>query len=196
MLPCPNIVEAWYALYTKPNSERRVAHVLTARGFTAFLPLLAALPSERAVPLFPSYLFLRCDLATTGVSAVEWVPGLCRVLCFGGEPAVVPNQAIEMIRAELCRIEEAGGLPRHLFKPGDEVIVEEGPLAGLRGVFQGPLGPAERVHILLRFLGQANRAEVPVSMLRPAGEEYERTARCRGTRGKGRRIHYAGPLSL
>lgn len=186
-------MEAWYALYTKPHSELRVAHVLTARGFTAFLPLLAARPDARAVPLFPSYLFVRCDLATTGISALEWIPGLCRVLSFGDKPAVVPNQAIEMIRAELHRIEQEGGMARHPFRPGDEVIVEDGPLAGLRGVFQGPVGPAERVHILLRFLGQANRAEVPVSMLRPAGVEYDRTWRRRGTRGKGRRIHHAGP---
>ena len=186
-------MEAWYALYTKPHSEHRVAYALAARGFTAFLPLLAARPTERAVALFPSYLFVHCDLETTGISALEWLPGLCRVLSFEGKPAVVPDQAIEMIRAELRRIEEAGGLPRHPFKPGDEVIVEKGPLAGLRGVFQGPVGPAERVNILLHFLGQANRAEVPVGMLRLSGEEHERTTRRRGTRGRGRRIHYADP---
>ena len=188
-------MEAWYALYTKPNSELRVAQTLTSRGFTAFLPLLDARAAERSTPLFPSYLFVQCDLATTGISAMEWVPGLCSVLSFDGRPAVVPDQAIEMIQAELHRIEEEGGLPRHPFKPGDEVIVEEGPLAGLCGVFQGPVGPAERVHILLRFLGQANRAEVPVTMLRPACGDYDRTWFRRGTRGRRRRIRYAGPLS-
>ena len=187
-------MEAWYALYTKPNSEHRVAHALTTRGFTAFLPLLVARSAERAVPLFPSYLFVRCDITITGISALEWVPGLYRVLSFDGKPAVVPDQAIELIRAELRRIDEEGGLALHPFKPGDEVIVEEGPLAGLRGVFQGPVGPAERVYILLRFLGQANRAEVPVEMLRPANGDYDRTWRRRGTRGRGRHIHYVGPL--
>jgi transcriptional antiterminator RfaH len=186
-------MEAWYALHTKPNSEHRVAHALTTRGFTAFLPLLAVRPAERAVPLFPSYLFVQCDLGITGISALEWVPGLLRVLGFDGKPAVVPNQAIEMIRAELRRIDENGGLPGHAFKLGDEVIVEEGPLAGLRGVFQGPAGATERVHILLHFLGQANRAVVPVSMLRPAHGDVEPPWRRRGTRGGGRRIHYAGP---
>ncbi len=187
-------MEAWYALYTKPNSELRVAQALSTRGFTAFLPLLNARPSGSAVPLFPSYLFVHFNFAANGISALEWIPGLCRVLSFDGEPAIIPNQAIEMIRAELRRIEEEGGLPGHPFKPGDEVIVEEGPLAGLRGVFQGPVGPAERVHILLRFLGQVNRAQVPVTMLRPAVGEYDRTGWRRGTRGRGRRIHYARPL--
>jgi transcriptional antiterminator RfaH len=185
-------MEAWYALYTKPHSELRVAHALTTRGFTAFLPLLTARPAERLVPLFPSYLFVHCDLAETGISALEWIPGLCHVLGFEGKPAVVPDKAIEMIRSELRRIEEEGGLPCHPFKPGDEVVVEEGPLAGLCGIFQGPVGPTERVHILLRFLGQANRTEVPVSMLRLASEECDRTWRRRGTRGGGRRVRCAG----
>jgi transcription antitermination factor NusG len=169
-----------------------VAHALTTRGFTAFLPLLTARPAERLVPLFPSYLFVHCDLAETGISALEWIPGLCHVLGFEGKPAVVPDKAIEMIRSELRRIEEEGGLPCHPFKPGDEVVVEEGPLAGLCGIFQGPVGPTERVHILLRFLGQANRTEVPVSMLRLASEECDRTWRRRGTRGGGRRVRCAG----
>ena len=185
-------MEAWYALYTKPHSELRVAHALTTRGFAAFLPLMPACPAGRFTPLFPSYLFVRCDLAKTGISALEWLPGLGRVLSFEGKPAVVPDMAIDLIRDELRRLEEEGGVPRHRFKPGDEVVVEEGPLAGLRGIFQGPVGPVERVHILLRFMGQANRTEVPASMLRLASDDYDRAWRRRGTRGGGRRVHYTG----
>ena len=74
--------------------------------------------------------------------------------------------------------------------PGDTVVIDSGPLAGLRGVFQGPLGPAERVHILVRFLGETNRAEVPVETLRKAGDEGFGPRRRRSTRGRGRRINY------
>jgi transcription antitermination factor NusG len=100
----------------------------------------------------------------------------------------VPEAAITLIREQVAQFEAAGGLPAHTFKPGDDVVVEEGPLAGLRGVFQGPPGPAERVYILLHFLGQANRTEVPVAMLQHAPEEGG--AGRRGTRGRGRRIRY------
>ncbi|PKO22686.1 MAG: hypothetical protein CVU38_07990 [Chloroflexi bacterium HGW-Chloroflexi-1] len=93
----------------------------------------------------------------------------------------------------LRKIEAQGGLPTHHFKPGDEVIIEEGPLAGLSGIFQGPLGPAERVRILVDFLGQASRIEVPVAALRAATEEESRRRR-RGTRGHGRRIRYRDAL--
>jgi transcriptional antiterminator RfaH len=189
-------MEAWYALYTKPHSELRVAHALTTRGLASFVPLVTDCSTRRVLPFFPSYLFVRCDLSQTGISALEWIPGLCRVLSVEGKPAVVPDQAVAMIRDELLRIEEAGGLPPHSFKPGDEVLVEDGPLAGLRGVFQGPVGPTERVRILLHFLGQSNRAEVPMRMLRPAYAGDDRVWRRRGTRGRGRHIRNAGSPPL
>jgi transcriptional antiterminator RfaH len=184
-------MNAWYALYTKPNSEVKVARTLKVRGFEAYLPLLPSKPGERIEPLFPTYLFVQCDLETLGIASLQWIPGLRRIVGFAGRPAVVPDAAIKLMETELRRIEEQGGLPTHSFKPGDEVVIEEGPLAGLRGVFQGPLGPAERVHILIDFLGQSNKAEVEVAALRPAAEVEERERlRRRGTRGHGRRISY------
>jgi transcriptional antiterminator RfaH len=182
------IMEAWYALYTKPHCEARVARALVASGFSVFLPLLPARLYRPAQPLFPTYLFVRCDPVSVGSPSLQWIPGLRRILSLNGRPAVVPDRAIECIRAGLHEIEAAGGLPRHPFKPGDEVVVEEGPLTGLRGVFQGPVGPSERVHILLRFLGQANRAEVPAHMLRAVPDQSTAQARRRGTRGGGRHV--------
>jgi transcriptional antiterminator RfaH len=183
-------VEYWYGLHTKPNAEALVARTLMARGLHAFLPLLPSRPGERLRPLFPAYLFVRCDLTAVGIENLQWIPGLRRILSFGGRPAVVPDAAIALIERSLAEIEAAGGLPQHPFKPGDTVVIDQGPLAGLRGVFQGPVGPAERVRILVRFLGETNRAEVPVEALRRAGDEGLAPRR-RGTRGRGRQIHYA-----
>lgn len=183
-------MEAWYTLYTKPNAEAQVARTLMARAFNVFLPLLPARQAERLQPLFPCYLFVRCDLAEVGIDNLQWIPGLRRILYFDGRPAVVPDAAIGLIQAGLQQIEAAGGLPSHHFKPGDVVVIDEGPLAGLRGVFQGPVGPAERVRILIRFLGETNRAEVPVAALRAVDADVAGRARRRGTRGRGRRIRY------
>jgi len=182
------LMKAWYALHTKPNTELRVERVLLARGLRAFLPMLPRTSGRSARPLFPSYLFVQCDLDTVGSDQLRWIPGLRSVLTLDGRPAVVPDSAIKLICDELARVQEAGGLPAHRFRPGDEVIIEDGPLAGLRGIFQGPVGPAQRVHILLRFLGQANRAEVPVEALRPAPQEGGARQMRRGTRGRGRRV--------
>jgi transcriptional antiterminator RfaH len=186
------IMENWYTLYTKPNAEAQVARTLKARGLTVLLPLLPSRPGERLRPLFPAYLFVRCDLTVIGIENLQWIPGLRRILSFEGRPAVVPDAAIALIERGLAEIEAAGGLPQHAFKPGDVVVIDQGPLAGLRGIFQGPIGPAERVRILVRFLGETNRAEVPVEALRRAGEEGLGQVRRRGTRGHGRQIRYEG----
>ncbi len=183
----------WYALNTKPRSEARVANALMARNYEIFLPLLPTAASEPLQPLFPSYLFVHCDLEVVSVASLQWIPGLRRIVSFDGRPAIVPDQAIALIRSQLRQIEAQGGLPTHNFKPGDEVVIDEGPLAGLRGIFQGPLGPAERVHILIRFLGEVNRAEVPVAALRRAPEKPEPLQRRRGTRGHMRRVNDRPP---
>lgn len=184
-------MEAWYALYTKPNAEAQVARALETRGFRFFLPLLPPRKaSTRPQPLFPSYLFVRCDLSEIVVDQLEFLPGLRHVVGFSGKPAVVPDEAIDLMASELDEIEAAGGLVKHQFKPGDTVVIDSGPLAGLRGVFQGPLGPAERVRILVRFLGETNRAEVPLEAIRKASDDEGLSRRRRGTRGRGRRINY------
>lgn len=184
-------MEAWYALYTKPNAEAQVARGLEARGFAFFLPLLPPnKPDGKPQPLFPSYLFVHCDFAIVDVGVLQFLPGLRRIVAFEGKPAVLSDEAVDMMAQELAEIEAAGGLLKHSFKPGDTVVIDSGPLAGLRGVFQGPLGPAERVRILVRFLGETNRAEVPLEALRKADADDPALRRRRGTRGRGRKINY------
>jgi transcriptional antiterminator RfaH len=185
-------MEAWYVINTKPHAELQVNQALSVRGFETYLPMLPPRRDGRPQPLFPAYLFLRCEMETVGVDSLQWVPGLRRIVTFGGRQATVPDDAVTLIRSQLDQIEAQGGLPKHMFKPGDEVVIDGGPLAGLRGVFQGPVGPVERVQILIRFLGQSNRAEVPVDLLRAASPDDQFTRR-RGTRGRGRRIRYAPP---
>ena len=184
-------MNAWYALYTKPNAEAQVARGLDARGFEFFLPLLPPSgPQGRPQPLFPAYLFVRCDLSEVNVDLLQFLPGLRRIVAFAGRPAVISQEAIDMMTQELEEIEASGGVLKHSFKPGDKVVIDSGPLAGLRGVFQGPLGPSERVRILVRFLGETNRAEVPLEAIRKASDDDMAHRRRRGTRGGGRRINY------
>ena len=185
-------METWYALYTKPNAEAQVTRALEARGFRFFLPLLPpSRPEGRPQPLFPSYLFVQCDLSEVVVDSLQFLPGLRHIVSFSGKPAAVDQEAIDLMARELDEIEAAGGLIKHQFKPGDTVVIDSGPLAGLRGVFQGPMGPAERVRILVRFLGETNRAEVPLDAIRKASDDDGLGRRRRGTRGRGRRINYS-----
>jgi transcriptional antiterminator RfaH len=201
-------MEAWYALHTKPRAESRVDHALATRGFNTYLPMLPLAKGGRAEPLFPTYLFICCDLETIDIAQLQWVPGLSHILAFGGKAAVVPEDAILLIRTRLAeaiaRGAAQGELSLHEFQPGEEVVIEAGPLAGMRGIFQGPAGAAERVQILIRFLGEANRAEVPAAALRSVADEGKKAGsgkpaeitgetrpRGRGTRGGGRQIRHS-----
>ena len=183
-------MNAWFALYSKPRCETQVARALALRGIATYLPLCPDRQTGRNLPFFPCYLFAQCDLDSVGISTFNWVPGLRRILSFAGRAAIVPDEAIHLLESGLQQIEAQGGLANHPFKPGDEVIIEAGPLAGLRAIFQGPMGPTERVRILVSFLGEANRAEVPVEILRPLSEADEFRMKRRGTRGTGRRVRY------
>jgi transcriptional antiterminator RfaH len=209
-------MEFWYALHTKPRAEARVDHALTARGFNTYLPMLPQANEGHAEPLFPTYLFVYCDLETIDISQLQWVPGLSHILSFGGKAAVVPEEAIGLVCARLEELSTQGGQDERAgrrFEPGEEVVIETGPLAGMRGIFQGPAGArlsgAARVQILIHFLGEANRAEVTAGALRSAATEDaenkppawgwpaalnppagEAAKRRRFTRGKGRRVNY------
>jgi len=193
---------AWYVLYTKPNAEYRLARHLEERGIPVFFPTLRSPRPRRghtSVPLFPSYLFFQVDMDTFDMRALRWAPGLRYIVKFDNKPAAVPNGVIEYLRRKVEEINAAGGLPTHSFKPGDRVIIRSGPMAGLQAIFTGPMKPAERVNVLLEFLGRLTRAQVPVEYLELADEDeiarilYEtppRRKRRRRTRGKGRVIRY------
>lgn len=186
----------WYVLHTKANAEYCVARHLTQQGVEVFLPTVRTTrprPGYTTVPLFPSYLFAHLNLDYMDVRIILWTPGLRRIVAFDNRPAVVPDTVIEYIRHRVEEIDAYGGLPTHDFKPGDRVFICSGPLAGLEGIFEGPLGPAERVRVLIEFLGRLTTASIPVECLeRLSGNVHGvRRKRPRRTRGKGRRIRTA-----
>jgi transcriptional antiterminator RfaH len=180
----------WYVVHTKARQEQLAAGLLEQR-----LAAVVLLPQVRqrtrgqlrTAPLFPGYLFAALDLAKTEASAVNNTPGVIRLVAFGGVPKPVPGRVIEALQARLAELEAQGGLPQHPFHVGDRVRLKEGPLAGLEAVFVGPMRPAERVRVLLEFLGQEQEALVPVDDLEPA-DGQPTPKRPRRTRGKGRTI--------
>ena len=178
----------WYVVHTKARQELLAASMLEQRlAAVVLLPQVRQRTrgQMRPAPLFPGYLFVELDLEQSEASAVNNTPGVIRLVAFGGVPKPVPGRVIGALQARLAEIEAQGGLPQHPFKEGDRVRLTGGPLAGLEAVFVGPMRPAERVRVLLEFLGQEQEALVPLEDLEPAGGPVKRPRR---TRGKGRVI--------
>jgi transcription elongation factor/antiterminator RfaH len=186
-------MEQWYTLYTKPNAEYQVAASLQKREIQTYLPEIE-LPKDRRgrdrKPFFPCYLFIKADLRVVGLSRVRWTPGLRRIVAFDDWPVPLPDEVISLIQRKLGELNAAGGRPAHVFRPGDTVRITDGPLQSMLAIFEGPTTPAERVRVLLTFLGHARRASVPVTDLEQAPSETEVSVpkRPRRTRGRGRRI--------
>jgi len=175
---------AWYLIYTKPNAEYQVDRQLSGQGLDTYLPTVRSARPRRGhttEPLFPCYLFVRADWTTTPLSLLRWTPGVRRVVSFDGRPAVVPDRVIAYIRQRIAALNAAGGFGPGRLHPGDTVRIVEGPLAGMEAVFEKSLSAGERARVLIAFIGQMNRAEVPTRAL-------QKVKRPRRTRGHGRRI--------
>src|SRR5271165_4662106 len=88
----------WFAAYTSANHEKRAAAEISRRGVESFLPLYRAVRrwSDRRVqlemPLFPGYVFVH--LALRERLRVLMVPGVARLVGFGGLPAALPEEQI------------------------------------------------------------------------------------------------------
>jgi transcription elongation factor/antiterminator RfaH len=187
-------MEQWYTLYTKPNAEYQVAASLQKREIQTYLPEIEIAKDRRGrdrKPFFPCYLFIKADLRVVGLSRVRWTPGLRRIVTFDDWPVPLPDEVINLIRCKLGEINAAGGQPRHTFRPGDSVRITDGSLQNMLAIFEGPTTPAQRVRVLLTFLGHARRVSVPVADLEKALSEAEVSMpkRPRRTRGQGRRIN-------
>jgi transcription antitermination factor NusG len=128
----------WYATYTCANHEKRVAAELRARAVENFLPLYPSVRrwKDRRVrldlPLFPGYVFVR--LALCDRIRVVQVPGVVRLVGFGGVPAALPESEVEIVRAGLSRGSRAE--PHPFLTVGRRVRIVDGPFAGLQGILK------------------------------------------------------------
>lgn len=95
-------MKKWFALYSRPRAEKRVAERLREAGFLVYLPVLKVMRrwSDRVkvveMPLFSSYVFVNCveeDLW----SAIK-LEGVVKAIFFNGKPASIKDNEIEAIK--------------------------------------------------------------------------------------------------
>lgn len=164
----------WYVVQTKPRSEAQAEEHLRRQSFETYLPWLTHAKRRRGRwtqvtdPLFPGYLFLRADPETQDLSTVRSTRGVVGLVRFGGGPPTpVPDALIDALRAmedPEAGVHRADGSG---LKTGDEVVVLDGALAGLRGIYQAASGE-ERAIILAEMLGKLSRIQVDVHLIEKA----------------------------
>jgi transcription antitermination factor NusG len=129
---------SWYAVHVLSNAEFVVESALIGYGIETFLPTWSEKTewSDRTNitirPLFPGYLFVKCEGSEPRREILR-IAGIIKVLPTNLSPQPVDADQIENVRRAL-----ATRLPvtRCDYQAGDEVLIDKGPLAGVKGIVQ------------------------------------------------------------
>ncbi len=131
--------EGWFLIWTASRAEKMVESRIAAAGIEAWLPTFREKRRwsdrwrEVVTPLFPGYLFARAG-------AVNWypllrIPGVLTVVKDGGRPALLAAGFVTSLRRAVEFPVGVEPVAEQMeFGGGDEVVVQEGLLAGVRGV--------------------------------------------------------------
>ena len=140
----------WYVIHTKPRQEDRAEASLKTLGLETLNPKLRrTLRSSISIPLFPSYIFAQFQLEQM-LRKVRWSRGVHKIVEFGGIPATLDSETVELIRSRL--VSHSDGVRTSSFHIGDHLRITEGPFRDLIGIFEKEMPDEERVMILLSYV--------------------------------------------
>lgn len=142
-------MEAWFVMNIKPKKEFVVERLFQGSRTRVYIPRW--LKDGRPAPFFPGYGFIFFDFPAQ-FRLVRFMRGVKALLGDGLHPIPLPPALIEEIQSRECdgfvRFTEVYDAAR----VGDEVEIVDGPLKGMRGIFNKELKDRERVAILLRYV--------------------------------------------
>jgi len=158
----------WYAIYTKPRWEKKIANILEKKQIICWCPLQRVLKqwSDRKKiveePLFKSYVFVKINeedrinvLITDG--AINYVHYL-------GKPAVIREEEIEIIKQYLNEKEANFKIiSMDGFQEKTKVKIKQGVFMDKEGTVLR--SGKRKVYVQLQSLGQIIVVEFPVEYL-------------------------------
>ena len=126
----------WYAVYTKPRWEKKIAEVLSKKNFENYCPLNRVQRQwhdrKKIIyePLFTSYVFVRAEEKQQ--TEIKNVDGIINLVYWLKKPAIISNEEIDTIKMFL---NDYGTV--HLEKAevniNDKVRILSGPLMNQEG---------------------------------------------------------------
>lgn len=151
----------WYAVYTRPRWEKKVAGLLTKKKIDNFCPLNKVVRQwadrKKTIhePLFTSYVFVKAT--ETDLIKVRQTDGVLNFVYWLGKPAVIKEAEIDTIKNLLdnyCNV----GLEKIHVNVNDDVRVVHGPLMSREGKVLEVMNSSVKVY--LPSLGYALIAHV------------------------------------
>lgn len=153
----------WYAVYTRPKCEKKVAGILTRAKIENYCPLNKIIRqwSDRKKfvlePLFTSYVFVKVSEAEH--SFLKKTDGVVNMVYWLGKPAVIRETEIEAVRIFLTEHINVK-LEKTQINISDRVRVIAGPLMELEGHVMSL--KARAIKVMLPSLGYMMQAEVEI----------------------------------
>lgn len=149
--------QLWYAIHTNSRQEERAYNNLRSWQVEVFFPKIkerrlnpySGAATYITKSLFPGYIFARFNLNRL-LHQVRFTRGVHDVVGIAGTPTSVQEELVTLIQ---MRADEDGYVQMDDdLKLGDKVVIKDGPLAGLMGVFNQETSEARRVSILLESI--------------------------------------------
>lgn len=169
----------WYCVRSTVGYEIRAAEllarlspetVLSTGEIEVYCPLIRKSMSvagkKRLVTgsLFPGYFFARFNL-TTASRYVSSRPGIIGLVRFGDRPTPVADSVIDELKETDF---EALAESLSSFTPGQTLVIQDGPFAGMEAQFVTKMNDGHRALLLLEYLNRQVSVVVDSSSLEAA----------------------------
>jgi transcription antitermination factor NusG len=148
-----NLKMEWFALYTKPRNEKKVAENLASLGIEVYCPLVTTIKqwSDRKKkvesPLIPSYVFVKIEEANR--KDVFQVAGVVQYVFWLGKPAKIKPHEIEALKTQLAA--PVVKVTLETWTPNAQIQINEGPFKNQMAVVEKV--STNKVTLILKSLG-------------------------------------------
>ena len=129
----------WYALHTKSRFEQKVHDQLCGKSLETFLPRIQVWSRRKdrrkkiLVPMIPGYVFVRSQLEAEEYYRIIQTIGVVRMVALKGKP--IPANDDEISSLMILHGTDRTVQNRSYMAKGNQVMIMEGPLKGLIGIY-------------------------------------------------------------
>ena len=154
----------WYAVHTRSRFEQKVYSGISGKSIEAFFPKIQMISRRKdrhrkiLVPLIPGYVFVRFDMEPETYWEIIKTTGVVKMVSFRGKPA--PADDAEVVSLMILDGTDKTVQNRAYINKGDRVMVMEGPLKGLVGLYLRRKGQSEKVVVSVELLKRSLAVEI------------------------------------
>lgn len=164
----------WFVIQCKGGESFRAAENLENQGFEIFHPTIRLRRKRQGSlcwvtePLFPFYLFIRLNQATSNWAPIRSTRGVAKLVSFGHVPAQVPEELVTALQRD-SQQDDTNAMQAPLMNPGEAVSIDEGPFSGQEAVFSQALfkqkNGEKRALVLIELLSRTQQIEISIDHL-------------------------------